>query len=74
MGELQLKRSLSRNTLFQVMFAFHTDRVRQNHKPLGLTVSSFPIRTGMAKFDLFVLIRERIDDLDCYFGIQHGSI
>ena len=68
MGELQLKRSLSRNTLFQVMFAFHTDRVRQNYKPLGLTVSSFPIRTGMAKFDLYVSIRERIDDLDCYFA------
>lgn len=67
MGELQLKRSLSRNTLFQVMFAYRPDPVEKHHNLPGLAISRFRINTGTAKFDLNLAVYERVDSLHCYF-------
>jgi len=44
--ELHLERTLSRNTLFQVMFVLQEDTLEQDLKLQGLTVSRRPIAIG----------------------------
>ncbi len=61
-AELQPQRDLSHNPLFQVMFQFQsadTSTVEDS----GLTLSSFIIETGTAKFDLTLDIIEEPDGL-----------
>src|SRR5262249_29022288 len=64
---LHIKRSLGRNTLFQVMFAFRQDPLEHGQNVSGLAISKFFIKRRTAKFDLNLAIYERTDGLHCYF-------
>ncbi len=62
--ELQPKRDLNRNPLFQVMFQFqNTPAAYPNLNGLSTTKVSLPTET--AKFDLMLLVREQDDALLC---------
>jgi len=55
--ELRPERDLSRNPLFQIMFAFQNAPMEMPHFP-GLTVHSVPIESGVARFDLTLSMQE----------------
>ena len=65
MGELHVKRDLSRNTLFQVLLNFRQQKAQENFTLSGLTVEEFPFRKGLAKFDLTLAVVERPETLHC---------
>jgi amino acid adenylation domain-containing protein/non-ribosomal peptide synthase protein (TIGR01720 family) len=54
---LQPERRLSHAPVFQVMFGFQNDPIAELQLP-GLTVSSSPVSTGTAKFDVSLLMEE----------------
>jgi natural product biosynthesis luciferase-like monooxygenase protein len=58
--ELQPERDLSRNPLFQVMFALQTPRGLELP---GLAVSPVEVHTGTSKFDLTLTVEERPEGL-----------
>jgi amino acid adenylation domain-containing protein len=66
MGQLKLERSLSRNTLFQVLFVLqNTPSVAMELD--GLNVTSEKVQNETAKFDLTLYIQERQDGLRTSF-------
>ncbi len=60
--ELHPERDLSRNPLFQVMFALQNVPARVLELP-GLSVSPVEVHTGTSKFDLTLTVEERPDGL-----------
>ncbi len=67
MSQIQLKRSLSQNTLFQIIFAFRADPLEEIYESGELVINRFAVQKGTAKFDLNVAIYERADGLRCVF-------
>ncbi|HXM54492.1 MAG TPA: amino acid adenylation domain-containing protein, partial [Candidatus Dormibacteraeota bacterium] len=59
--ELQPKRDLSRNPLFQVMFSTRVEPSRPDFP--GLTVAVEDVETGLAKFDLSLVLTESAGEL-----------
>jgi amino acid adenylation domain-containing protein len=57
-AELQPERNISHSPLFQVAFALQ-NIPRETFEITGLTVSSFPLSTGTAKFDLTLSLIEQ---------------
>jgi amino acid adenylation domain-containing protein len=64
MPELKLERTLSRNPLFQVMFALR-NYPRLTLRLPGLTVSPLEVQNGTAKFDLGLAVSEEGEGLTC---------
>ena len=64
--ELQPERDLSRNPLFQVMFAF-ADTENQFLKLPGLRINPLEVDPGTAKFDLTLSLTEDADSLRGWF-------
>ncbi|WP_196469142.1 non-ribosomal peptide synthetase/MFS transporter [Planomonospora sp. ID91781] len=60
--ELGVERDVSRSPVFQVMFALQNYRSRPLDTP-GLTMSPFPIETGVSRFDLAVYLFETPEGL-----------
>lgn len=61
--KLRPERSLSRSPLFQVMFVLQDETKPELILP-GLQVSSMPVETATAKFDLALSVIERVKGLD----------
>jgi amino acid adenylation domain-containing protein len=64
--ELQTERDLSRSPLFQVMFAFQSDRVSALEFP-GLSVNAVEVEKKTAKFDLTLELHETSDGVNGWF-------
>jgi amino acid adenylation domain-containing protein len=60
--QLQPQRNLSYNPLFQVMFVFQNTPAEQLRLP-GLDMRVLPVESGVAKFDLTLIMEERPDGL-----------
>ena len=67
MGDLQFSRTLSHNSLFQVMFAFRHDPMGITHQPTRFSLDRISIERQAAKFDLNLAVYERADNLRCHF-------
>jgi len=61
--ELQPKRDLGRNPLFQVMFSLHEHSPEEHLKLPGLSLSKFPVDRGTARFDLSLEIINATSEL-----------
>lgn len=68
MGDLQLRRSLNHNTLFQLMFAFRRDPLEQFYRLAHVSIDMISIKRQTAKFDLNLAVYERADSLRCHFA------
>jgi len=68
-SELQPERDLSRQPLFQVMFGFH-NVARVPAQFAGIGVTSLPVRSTAAKFDLGLHLFE--DSSDTAVSVLHG--
>ena len=66
MGQLKLERSLSRNTLFQVLFVLQNTPSAALELD-GLNVTTVSVHNDTAKFDLTLYIQEREDGLRTSF-------
>ncbi len=64
--ELQARRDLSRNPLFQVMFTLQNTREAELRLP-GLAFTHLPLPRGTAKFDLTLFLAETDGQLDGSF-------
>jgi amino acid adenylation domain-containing protein len=60
--ELKPERDLSRNPIFQVMFALQ-NTPRQNLQVPNLTLGRYKVETGQAKLDLFMSVEENPEGL-----------
>ncbi|HEY9404140.1 MAG TPA: amino acid adenylation domain-containing protein [Pyrinomonadaceae bacterium] len=60
--ELQPRRELNRNPLFQVMFRFQNAPV-QNQQPSGLAIYPLEVESGRSLFDLMLTITEGAEEL-----------
>jgi amino acid adenylation domain-containing protein len=69
--ELRPQRELSRNPLFQVLFALH-NTPRQAPELLGLSVSSLEVDPGTARFDLALDLWETPEGLHGWFEYSTG--
>ena len=69
--ELKPERSLARNPLFQVMLLFEQAGQSEFALP-GLVVSDEPYSGGIARFDLTLSVRERLDTRGEALGIDAG--
>jgi amino acid adenylation domain-containing protein len=65
--ELQPQRDLSRNPLFQVMFALQNEPLRALELQ-GLTLSPFEVDAGGAQFDLTLIMQETVEGLRANFN------
>ncbi|MDQ2935946.1 MAG: amino acid adenylation domain-containing protein [Acidobacteriota bacterium] len=61
--KLRPERSLSRSPLFQVMFVLQDETKPELILP-GLQISSMPVETATAKFDLALSVIEKVEGLD----------
>lgn len=69
-GDLAIKRDVSRNPVFDTMFTYHTVALPQPATP-GLNISRYNFDPGIAKFDLSMEMFEEENALQC--GIEYAT-